>query len=173
MIWVLVSLNRNWLADLTLISTYKKVVCVKDSFAAIHGVTNILARYWTIFASDDIEKFMKLMILHLANDMASPKVRIAVVKGMIHLVQNCPRAHGYLKKILPKLQDLLFDSNESVKLSLIDLLISVKSIKTIQFWQICPLENILDRLMKDKKSVSAKITQLLFNSFFPLDQVRI
>ena len=89
---------------------------------------------------------------------------------MIHLIQNCPRAHGYLKKILPKLQDLLFDSNESVKLSLIDLLISVKSIKTIQFWQICPLENILDRLMKDKKSVSAKITQLLFNSFFPLDQ---
>ena len=94
----------------------------------------------------------------------------AVVKGMIHLIQNCPRAHGYLKKILPKLQDLLFDSNESVKLSLIDLLISVKSIKTIQFWQICPLENILDRLMKDKKSVCAKITQLLFNSFFPLDQ---
>ena len=73
-------------------------------------------------------------------------------------------------QILPKLQDLLFDSNESVKLSLIDLLISVKSIKTIQFWQICPLENILDRLMKDKKSVCAKITQLLFNSFFPLDQ---
>ena len=138
--------------------------------AAIHGVANILARFWTIFATDDIEKFMIILIKHLANDMASPKVRIAVVKGMIHLVQNCPRAHGYLKKILPKLQDLLFDSNESVKLSLIDLLISVKSIKTIQFWQICPLENILDRLMKDKKSVSAKITQLLFNSFFPLDQ---
>ena len=41
MIWVLVSLNRNWLADLTLRSTYKKVVCVKDSFAAIHGVTQM------------------------------------------------------------------------------------------------------------------------------------
>ena len=53
--------------------------------AAIHGVTNILARYWTIFASDDIEKFMKLMILHLANDMASPKVRI----GKKHVFNLC------------------------------------------------------------------------------------
>ena len=136
---------------------------------AIQGVCTILSRFWLIIETTDLQQFMIYIFKHLAFDMASPKVRLAVVKGITFLIQTCPRSHGYLKKILPKLSDLLFDSNEAVRLGLLDLLLAVKSIKTIQFWSICPLENILDRLSKDKKPISAKITQLLFNSFFPLD----
>ena len=100
----------------------------------------------------------------------SPKVRQSVIKGMTYLIKNCPRSHVYLKQILPKLKDVLFDSNESVRSAMVDLLFAVKSIKTIHFWSICPLEDILHRLARDKKPVATKITQLLFNSFFPLDQ---
>ena len=113
---------------------------------------------------------MLLLIKHLANDMSSPKVRQSVIKGMTYLIKNCPRSHVYLKQILPKLKDVLFDSNDSVRSAMVDLLFAVKSIKTIHFWSICPLEDLLHRLARDKKPVATKITQLLFNSFFPLDQ---
>ena len=117
-----------------------------------------------------LQQFMLLLIKHLANDMSSPKVRQSVIKGMTYLIKNCPRSHVYLKQILPKLKDVLFDSNESVRSAMVDLLFAVKSIKTIHFWSICPLEDLLHRLARDKKPVATKITQLLFNSFFPLDQ---
>ena len=113
---------------------------------------------------------MLLLIKHLANDMSSPKVRQSVIKGMTQLVKTCPRSHVYLKQILPKLKDVLFDSNEGVRSSMIELLTAVKGIKTVHFWSICPLEDILDRLARDKKPIANKIVNLLFNSFFPLDQ---
>ena len=137
---------------------------------AVQGVCSILSRFWVIFETTDLQQFMITMIKDLANDMSSPKVRLSVVKGLTHIIQTCPRSHTYLKKILPKLKDLIFDSNDAVRLAMYDLLIAVKNVKTIQFWNICPLENILDRLSKDRKPICAKIAQLLFNSFFPLEE---
>ena len=52
---------------------------------------------------------------------------------------------------------------------MMDLLFAVKNIKTIQYWNICPLEDLLDRLAKDKKCMGQKIVHLLSNSFFPVD----
>ena len=103
---------------------------------AVQGVCTILSRFWLIIDNTDLQQFMIHIFKHLAFDMASPKVRLAVVKGIAHLIQTCPRSHGYLKKILPKLSDLLFDSNEAVRLGLLDLLLAVKSIKTIPLFRI-------------------------------------
>ena len=116
------------------------------------------------------QQFFIILISHLANDMSSPKVRQSVVKGMTHLIKTCPRSHIYLKKILPKLKDVLSDSNEGVRSAMLDLLQATKSIKTIHFWSVCPLEDLLDRLAKDKKPIATKIVNLLANSFFPQDQ---
>ena len=137
---------------------------------AVQGATLILSRFWIIFSATDIQSFMSILINQLANDMSSPKVRQTVIKSMIKLIRTCPRSHVYLKKVLPKLKDCLFDTNETVRCAMLDLLLAVKNIKTIQFWSICPIQDLLDRLAKDKKNLAQKIVTLLFNSFFPLDQ---
>ena len=49
---------------------------------------------------------------------------------------------------------------------------SVKNVKAIQFWNISPLDHLLARLATDKsQKICQKVTQLLFRSFFPIDQV--
>ena len=113
---------------------------------------------------------MMILVQQLANDMSSPKVRQSVIKGLTFLIRKCARSHVYLKQILPKLREVLFDSNEGVRSAMIDLLFAVKNIKTIQFWNICPLDDLLQRLAKDRKPIAMRIANLLFNSFFPLDQ---
>lgn len=39
-----------------------------------------------------------------------------------------------------------------------------------KFWKICPMEHLLSRLEVDSRPVSRRIANLLFNSFFPINQ---
>ncbi len=137
---------------------------------AINGTMKILSRFWVLFSASDVQQLMLVLIKQLANDMSSPKVRQTVMKGLTHLIRACPRSHLYMKQILPKLKEVIFDSSEMVRLAFLDLLFAVKSVKSIQFWNICPLDDLLERLANDKKSIASKIVQLLFNSFFPMEQ---
>merc|ERR1719282_45785 len=78
---------------------------------AVQGSALVLSRFWIIFSATDLQRFMTILINQLANDMSSPKVRQTVIKSMIKLIRTCPRSHVYLKKILPKLKDCIFDTN--------------------------------------------------------------
>lgn len=40
----------------------------------------------------------------------------------------------------------------------------------LKFWKICPMEHLLARLEVDSRPVSRRIVNLLFNSFFPINQ---
>lgn len=44
------------------------------------------------------------------------------------------------------------------------------SILTLQFWKICPMEDILVRLEIDARPVSRRLVSLIFNSFLPVNQ---
>jgi condensin-2 complex subunit G2 len=72
-----------------------------------------------------------------------------------------------MKKILPRISDCLHDLNDSVRVAVIDLLAEIKSVKSIRYWDICPLDDLLARLEVDKPATSQKIVKLLMNSFFP------
>lgn len=78
-----------------------------------------------------------------------------------------PRTHVYLSKVLPRFSDALHDVNEGVRGAMVDLLIAVKGIRALKFWDICPLGDLLARMEVDRKPLSNKIHQLLSNSFFP------
>ena len=43
-------------------------------------------------------------------------------------------------------------------------------LKSLKFWNICPVEHLLARLEKDKAFVCRRITKLLYNSYFPKNQ---
>ena len=70
-------------------------------------------------------------------------------------------------QVLPRLSACLHDVNETVRTAMVELLISVKSYKTIKFWTISSLEELLARLEIDKPFICRRIVKLLFNSYFP------
>ena len=111
---------------------------------------------------------MSVMLRDLAYDASSPKVRLAVIKGLKTLLK-CERSHIYLKQALAKIGNCLHDINEAVRLAVLDLLSEIKLVKSIRYWDICPLDHLLARLEVDKPQLRQKIVRLLMNSFFPGD----
>ncbi len=135
--------------------------------AAINGVSRIAAVLWPIIPSEVLNKWFNVLVKDLAFDASSPKVRLAVIRGLKTLVTSCPRSHVTLKKVLPRVADTIHDVNESVRAAVVDLLIEVKKVKTITYFDVCSMDHILARLEVDKPNVSSRIVSLIFNSFFP------
>ena len=52
-------------------------------------------------------------------------------------------------------------------MSFLDLMIAVKNVRIIKFWDICDLENLLARLEIDRPIICRPIVELLLPSFFP------
>ena len=97
------------------------------------------------------------------------QVRLSVIKGLRALVESCPRSHVAMHKVLPKISDCLHDINEAVRSAVVDLLTEVKKIRTIAYFSVCPMEDILARMEVDKSpNVVRKIASLILNSFFPV-----
>ena len=133
---------------------------------AISGVCNILGKFWLLVPSYVLNKLVGVMIRDLAFDAASPRVRQAVVRGL-QVILKCPRSHIYLQKVLSRVGKCIHDVNDSVRLAMVDLLVEIKSVKAIKYWDVCPLESLLAQLENDKPPARQKIVKLLMNSFFP------
>ena len=136
---------------------------------AIHGICRTIAVYWVLIPLDTLNQAINIIVKDMAFDASSFKVRLAVVKGL-HMMLECDQSHVFLKSVLPRISDCLHDINESVRIAMLDLLTSVKKIRSIQYWNICSLDDLLARLEVDTVRVCRKIVSLLFNSFFPLDK---
>ena len=108
------------------------------------------------------------MIVSLAHDSSSAQVRAAVFEGLNFVLDN-RLSHGILKKLLPSLSSCLHDTSERVRASFAKMLLSVKKLRTIRFFDVVNLTSILDRLAQDRsrKRVASPLTALLLNSFFP------
>ena len=155
-----------------------QIICelLKDESAEVRvisvaGASIVIAKYWQILSSTDLNKIVKIFVVDLAVDASSPQVRVEVLKGFKHILTTCVRSHLYLKKILPKVRDSLHDIKDIVRQSMLDLLIAISNVKMIKYWDICPLEHLLARLEVEKSnSVCTKIVDLLFHSYFPLQE---
>ena len=85
------------------------------------------------------------------------------------MVVEYPATHAMLIPLLPVLADLLHDTSESVRFAFVDLLVNLKEIKGVHFYDIVPVDQLLTRLVVDKShaSLSGRLTELLSNSFYP------
>jgi len=162
---------------------------VEVRVTSIQGVCGVIAVFWSILPTTFLSQAVRYLIKDLAFDASSPKVRIAVLKGNTFeyllefvflqrlypfflglklMLNNCERSHLYLKKILPKIKDIIHDINEGVRLSFVDLLGVIKRVRSINYWEVVSLDELLLRLEADTKpAVATKIAALLYNSFFP------
>ena len=73
--------------------------------------------------------------------------------------------------LLKKLSNSIHDISKVVKVSFLDLLLKVKSIRSIKYYEIIDVDDILMRLAVDTdQKIIDRICDLILNSFFPYEK---
>ncbi|OCT75511.1 condensin-2 complex subunit G2 isoform X1 [Xenopus laevis] len=133
------------------------------------GVCKITAKYWEMIPPAILTDLLRKILGDLAADVSSADVRCSVFKCLPILLDN-KLSHPLLENMLPALKFCLHDNSEKVRVAFVDMLLKIKAVRAAKFWKICPMEQILARLEVDSRPVSRRIVNLLFNSFFPVNQ---
>ncbi|KAJ3611370.1 hypothetical protein NHX12_021386 [Muraenolepis orangiensis] len=130
--------------------------------SATLGVCKILGSCWELLPSTVITDFLKKLVVELAADCTSA--------DCLNMVLDNPLSHPLLEKLLPALKNSLHDTSEKVRSAYLDMLLNVKAVRAAKFWDVCSMDHLLARLALDTQSVCKRIVDLLFKSFFPVNQ---
>ncbi|KAI9911243.1 hypothetical protein PsorP6_009075 [Peronosclerospora sorghi] len=136
--------------------------------AAIEGVAKVVSVYWELLPAETIRCFISKLVVDLVNDVSSSSVRAAVFEGIRFILDN-HNSHSILKPVLPMLAPLINDRNEKVRAELVALLVRIKSIRNLHFYDVVPVNDLLCRLVMDRNSPIARkqLVSLFLNSYFP------
>lgn len=136
--------------------------------AAIEGVSKVLSIYWELLPAETIRCFVSKLVVDLVNDVSSSCVRAAVFEGIQYILDN-HNSHAVLKPLLPMLAPLINDRNEKVRAEFGALLVRIKSIRNLHFYDVVPVNELLCRMVIDRDSPSAckELVSLFLNSYFP------
>ncbi|CAB1349467.1 unnamed protein product, partial [Coregonus sp. 'balchen'] len=126
------------------------------------GVCKILAKCWEVIPPTVITDFLKKLVVELANDTSSP--------DCLTIVLDNGYSHPLLEQLLPALKNSLHDTSEKVRVAFLDMLLKIKAVRAAKFWKVSSMEHLLARLAFDSQPVSKRVVNLLFNSFFPVNQ---
>eukprot|EP00884_Botryococcus_braunii_P013107 jgi/Botrbrau1/21798/Bobra.0190s0023.1 len=137
--------------------------------AAAKGVCALLDQFWELIPANVSVPYLKRLTEELAYDGASPAVRASVLEGLAVLVQN-PMAHGVLGMLLPKVAHLLSDPSQRVRVALLDLLITVGTVRDLHFYDIVAVPALLEALALEEGPVRKRLQHLLVPSYCPDSQ---
>ncbi|ETV92016.1 hypothetical protein H310_13542 [Aphanomyces invadans] len=134
---------------------------------AVHGLAKVLSLYWEVIPHDSIQQFL-FWLFELVQDASSTPVRVAVLQGLPLVLDN-HLSHSVLKSLLPKLSPYLNDKQETVRAAFCRLLVRVKSIRNMHFYDIASVDKCLLRLVVDatRPAVAKPLTNLFMRSYFP------
>ncbi|KAG1656540.1 Condensin-2 complex subunit G2 [Nymphon striatum] len=135
---------------------------------SIYGTFSVLYKHWELLPATYIKSFVR-KLSDLAFDGSFVECRVAVFKGFAKLLEN-PLSHPLLSNLLPKLDKGFHDPSEKVRIAFLDMLLTVKNLKSIKFWSITPPNHLLARLAVDSLQISKRIVILIFNSYFPISK---
>ena len=136
--------------------------------AAVQGLCRVFAIYWELIPKDVLSDGLSVICSELAYDAASPDVRLAVIQGLHYLLENAPLSHTSLRRHLTAMGKLLHDASLKNRVAFVEMLLVVKDIPDIKFWDVIDLPHLLFRMELDPPEVSKRIVSLLMSSFFPL-----
>lgn len=139
--------------------------CPDIRATAVEGSCRIMYLFWEVIPSSTITKFLTKIIDSMSHDMCN-ETRLSTVNGIIYLIEN-PQSHEILKVLIPRLGFMIRDSTLSVRIAVIDLLLSIRDLQTFQFNKVVNMEDLLSCLANDHARVAQRITQLLLPSYFP------
>ncbi|KAM9969905.1 hypothetical protein ACTFIR_001742 [Dictyostelium discoideum] len=137
---------------------------------AIEGTFEVLSKFWELIPLSNSRSLLSKLINELAFDKSSNSVREQIFIGVRLLLDNS-LSHSTLRVLLPNLRNLIHDQSERVRESFADLLLFIKGISTIRFFDIVPVDHLLERMILDYKNqrLSKKFTQLIVELYFPSD----
>lgn len=146
---------------------------LEDPFPAVRnlsvlGVFRTMKKYWDVIPQDTLKNLTLKLVQNSLNDASSADVRESVIKGLTILLDN-KLCHLFLKPLLPEIQNSFHDVSEKVRIAMLELLKKVKSLRTIKYWSIVPIEHLLARLVVDSEPVNRRIMKLIFGSFLPVE----
>ncbi|GBG28703.1 Condensin-2 complex subunit G2 [Hondaea fermentalgiana] len=147
------------------IETLLRDVCPRVRVAAVQGACRMLSVFWELIPKKATVSLLSTLVGDLLRDTNSPEVRVAVLRGLEFISEN-PLAQGALHDVLPHTSPLIHDHSKQVRNALLSLLIRVKSIRTIKFYEVVQVDHLLERLAMDV-SLGSKLTKLLLDSFYP------
>ncbi|GCC27055.1 hypothetical protein chiPu_0005476 [Chiloscyllium punctatum] len=133
------------------------------------GVCRIAAKYWEMIPAAILTELLTTVLRELSADTSSADVRCSVFKCLPVTLDN-RMSHPLLEQLLPGLKNSLHDNSEKVRVAFVDMLLKIKAARAAKFWKVCPMEHLLARLELDSRPVARRIVNLLFNSFFPVNQ---
>ncbi|XP_069770833.1 condensin-2 complex subunit G2 isoform X3 [Narcine bancroftii] len=133
------------------------------------GACRIAAKYWEMIRPSILTDLLTKVLHDLSADTSSADVRCSVFKCLLITLDN-KMSHPLLEQLLPGQRNSLHDASEKVRVAFVDMLLKVKATRAAKFWKICPMEHLLARLEVDSRPVAKRIVNLLFNSFFPVNQ---
>ncbi|XP_038654294.1 condensin-2 complex subunit G2 isoform X1 [Scyliorhinus canicula] len=133
------------------------------------GVCRIAGNYWEMIPPSILTDLLTTVLRDLSADISSADVRCSVFKCLPVTLDN-RMSHPLLEQLLPGLKNSLHDNSEKVRVAFVDMLLKIKAVRAAKFWKICPMEHLLARLELDSRPVARRIVNLLFNSFFPVNQ---
>lgn len=137
--------------------------------SAVEGLCRVLGLLWDLVPPAVAKKMVHVMTGTLAFDKTSANVRAAVCGGLRFMLSN-HQTHPLLSVALPRLGNMVHDKVERVRVCFLNLLIELKAkrIVSARYFDIVPLEELLQRLLVESPAITTKIMQLLVSSFFPL-----
>ena len=133
---------------------------------AVAGVARVLGSYWELIPGAVTAGYIKSLAGELAFDGSSPAVRAEVTEALTNLV-DCPLAHPLLAVVLPKMAPQLYDASVKVRTAFMDLLLSIRGMKSLQWHSVVTMEKLLEVMAVDVPAVSGRIQQLLLPTYFP------
>ena len=140
--------------------------CVGVRCTCVAGVARILQVFWEVLPGNVSSAFLKKLTHEVAFDSSAAPVRIAVFQGLTFLCAN-HLASAELSAVLPVLAPLIHDSNAGVRSSFLDLLLRVKGLRLLKFFDIVPLSHLTARFSLESGSNLCKLTKLLLPSYWP------
>lgn len=113
--------------------------------AAASGAAAVLDRFWEVVPTVTAARYVARLVDDLAFDKSSGAVRAAAVDGLALLVENA-LAQPLLKTVLPRLAPLLADMSPRVRSAVADLLLAVRGVRAIRFYEVVPVDTLLKAL---------------------------
>lgn len=137
---------------------------------AVQHIFIVMQKYWEMIPLDTLKNLMFKLVQDRLCETSSAAVRESVIKGLTILLDN-NLSHIFLKTVLPAIAHSFDDVSQKVRVAMLDLLLKVKTLRTITYWSIIPIEHLLARLVVDEDPVNKRIMKLIFDSFVPLEKL--
>ena len=138
----------------------------------VSGICRVLCVYWEVIPPTTTKAFLELLVTQCARDANAAAVRVAVCEGLGYLLDN-QLSHLALKDCLPRLDFMIHDRSPKVRGAFVALLLRVKHVRSIKFYNVCPIADLLARIAAESPhggamtQTAAGLIDLLLNSYMP------